>query len=396
MSARVLVIGGGMVGLAFAIAVRRALPDATVSVLEARPFPDGNPDPLDTRASALNLASRDILLSWGVWGGIEPAAGVIRQIHVSNQRRFGSSVMTPADVGEDQLGFVAENHTIGRAFKAVADALQIQLRAPAEVSRLLRSDDGVGVELAGGEALHADLVIVADGSQSRLREQLGVAVDIRRTGQRAVVANVSFAGQQQGTAFERFTKEGPLALLPLVDSHQGQQRFNLVWSMSEDKAHCLEAANDAEFMAELQQAFGWRLGRIMAVGKRSAWTLDRVRAREQVRPGVVVAGNAAHGIHPVAGQGLNLSLRDAAMLGRIIALAGEDGTPPGDPVILSRYESCIREDQDLTVGATDMLSTLFTPRGVLMDLPRDVALASLDFVPVARRAIARRGTGKWA
>ena len=188
-----------------------------------------------------------------------------------------------------------------------------------------------------------------------------------------------------------------MALLPLSDSHRGEQRFNLVWSVATDRAYQLENVDDAGFLHALQAAFGWRLGRALAVGKRSAWTLNRVRAREQVRPGFVVAGNAAHGIHPVAGQGLNLSLRDAATLAHVLASTrpgtDREGDLSGAPELLQRYESLVREDQNVTVGATDLLSTLFTPRGAWLDLPRDAALAALDFVPPARRAVARRGTG---
>ena len=393
MTHRVLVIGGGMVGWAFAIAAQRALPQARVTVLEAKPIPDGNPDPLDTRASALNLASRSILTAWNAWPALEAQAGVIEQIHVSNQGRFGSSLLTPSDIGQSPLGYVVENHIIGRALKAIADGLGIELVAPAEVASL--DSDGVAprVTLSDGSSMVADLVIVADGNQSTLRSQLGVAVDRRQTGQCALVANVSFAGPQQHIAFERFTAEGPLALLPLTDAYAGQRRFNVVWSMAADRAQSMLSGDDAGFVAGLQRAFGWRLGAIIATGRRSAWILDRTQAREQVRRGFVVAGNAAHGLHPVAGQGLNLSLRDAATLGLVLAEAANNGASLSDPSVLQRYTALTDDDQALTVAATDLLSTLFERRGPALDLPRDAALIGLDMLSPLRRYIARRGTG---
>jgi len=380
-----------MVGLAFAIAVQSALPDAHLSVLEARPFPDGNPDPLDTRASALNLASRDILSDLDAWQPMVAGAGRIRRIHVSNQRHFGSSVMDSADVGEDQLGYVVENHIIGRALKARAEALGIELIAPAMVESVNRPGDPPGLNLAGGTSLLADLVIIADGGASSLREALGIGVDYRSMDQWALVANCSFEGAQQGTAFERFTPEGPLALLPLPDVQSGRQRFNLVWSMSEERAESLVEVDDAVFLDALQDAFGWRLGRLLEVGRRTCWPLERVRAREQYRPGYLIAGNAAHGIHPVAGQGLNLSLRDAARLGSTLRSLCSEGCNPGSKVVLAEYERRVLDDQHRIVAATDGLATLFTIRGPWLDLPRNLALAGLDLIPPLRRVIARQG-----
>lgn len=395
MTGSVRIVGGGMVGLAFAIAIRRALPSVEVSVYEARPLPTGTPNPLDTRASALNLASRDILERWGLWSSLAGDVGVIRRIHVSNQRRFGSSLMQPEDVGADALGYVAENHLIGRAFKACADRVGVDIVAPAEVQSLARDDQRTALTLADGERVLADLVVVADGSDSALRRTLGITVDTRRTGQTALVANVSFEGTQQGCAFERFTAEGPLALLPLSDAQPGQQRFNLVWSMTDEHAEQLRDAGDDEFIDGLQRAFGWRLGAISAVGRRSVWPLERVWAREQVRPGTLVVGNAAHGIHPVAGQGLNLSLRDAATLESVLASsAGGDAGDWHASDTLRRYGALVSADQSRTIEATDLLSTLFKPRHALVDVPRDMALAALDFAPPLRRRIARLGTAR--
>ncbi len=384
-----------MVGLAFAIALRQASANFKVTVLEARPPPTGTPSPLDSRASAINLVSREILEVWGLWPSLETHSGIIRTIHVSNQRRFGSGLLQPEDVGSkgEALGFVVENHHLGRALLERARELDIDLKAPVDAVSLER-EAPPRLVLSSGESLSADLIIVADGSDSRLREQLGIAVDIRRTGQRAVVANVLFSAEQQGIAWERFTPNGPLALLPLPD-HLGSKgaRFNVVWSMSEEQAEAFESIEGDEFCSELQEAVGWRLGKVLGVGKRTGWTLDRVLAKEQVRSAFLLAGNAAHGLHPVAGQGLNLSIRDAWHLGAACCeqLAGAEDLCVS--AALQAFAARVRQDQQETVGATDMLSTLFARRGPLLDLPRDMALASLDTLSPLRRYIARRGTG---
>ena len=391
---QVVVVGGGLVGLAFAIALRTAHPTASLRVLEARQAPTGAPDPLDSRATAINLASRDILEHWGVWPSVRDGACPIEQIHVSNRSRFGSALMSADSLGEQALGYVVENHQLGAALLARAEALQISLHAPVSVVAV-DSEAGVPrVSLTDGRVLSADLMVIADGADSPLCRQLGIEPLRRNMDQRAVAANVQFDGVQRGTAFERFTPTGPLALLPLPGTAQGQQRFNLIWSLSPGESKELEAAPAPAFLKALQQAVGWRLGQLLAVGRRTGWDLYRSSVREQVRPGWVIAGNAAHTLHPVAGQGFNLSLRDAQRLAESTRAALIAGEAVGSVQALQRYESLVQGDQRLTTQATDTLATLFSPRGLLLDLPRDAALASLDLLPGLRNSIARRGTGR--
>lgn len=392
---RVLIAGGGLVGLAFAI----ALADATegeleIELIEARPLPDGEPDPLDSRASALNLRSRELLSEWGVWSQLANDAAPIRKIHVSNQHRFGSTLLAADDLDADALGFVAENHRIGRALLARAEALGVGFRATEAIKELLPPNEGVGLVMTSGTVESADLIILADGGASTLRESLGIGVELLETGQVAVVANVAFPGQQQGIAFERFTGDGPMALLPLTDEQQRRQRFNLVWSMAPEAAESLSRAPDEIFLSALQRAFGWRLGRALAVGRRTVWPMSRRRACEQSRPGYLIAGNAAHALHPVAGQGFNLSVRDAATFAAVAARGLMAGESPGARAVLRDYEQRVGADQDLTIGATDTLATLFRRRSPPLDVPRDMALACLDFSAGLRRGVAALGAGQ--
>ena len=390
---KVVVVGGGLVGLAFALALRSASPKLEVQVLEARTAPTGEPDPLDSRATAINLASRELLQHWGVWPSLLANGQPIQGIHVSNRARFGSALMTADSLGETALGYVVENHYLGVALRNRALDLGICLDAPVSVVKV---DTGIQpqIRLAEGSPLIADLVVVADGADSPLCELLGADFSRRTLAQRAVAANVLFAGEQQGTAFERFTEHGPLALLPLLTNHSGQQRFNLIWSLPPDEAMLLEAAPEEEFLSALQKAVGWRLGRVLAVGRRTGWDLYRSCVREQVRPGVVIAGNAAHTLHPVAGQGFNLSMRDAQRLAKTTADTISRGERLGSQQHLQAYERLVAQDQRITTVATDTLATLFCRRGPLLDWPRDAALASLDLLPAVRDRIARRGTGR--
>lgn len=383
-----------MVGLAFAVALATAVNDRIhICLLEAGTLPAGEPDPLDSRASALNLYSKGQLERWGAWSALAAVAAPIRHVHVSNQRRFGSTLLDAADVRDDVLGYVAENHHIGRALLARAQALGVDFRSGEPIVSLFSSPAGPGLSVGSGESLTADLVLLADGSTSALRDALGIAVDTRDTGQQALVANVEFAGQQQGVAYERFTPDGPLALLPLSDTVRGRQRFNLVWSMAADAAAVVSDLDDHGFLERLQYAFGWRLGRALAVGRRTRWPLVRHRACEQSRPGYLVVGNAAHALHPVAGQGFNLSLRDAAAFARVASAGIDNGIALGSRRLLRAYEQTVRDDQDLVIGATDTLSTLFARHHPLLDLPRDAALSLLDLSPTLRREVAALGAG---
>ncbi len=395
MAPRVVIVGGGMVGLAFAVALAQTSHGACdIRLLEARSAPAGEPDPMDSRASALSLASVELLTRWGVWSELAPHSAPINKIHVSNQRRFGSSEISAEDIAESALGYVAENHLIGRALLMRAAELNIAIDAPCSVHSLAKVQSPPGVILSDGSLCEADLVIIADGSDSRLRQQLGIDVEQRSTQQTAAVVNVAFEGRQTGTAFERFTQNGPLAVLPLTTRVPNQARFNVVWSMDDVTAETMrEQNNDIQFMADLQVAFGWRLGAMLAIGQRSFWPLTRIRAREQGRPGYLVVGNAAHGIHPVAGQGFNLSLRDAQAFGKSASAILRAGDSLAGGALVEDYRAAVSADQALIVDATDLLATLFNRRGPLLDLPRDAALVGLDLLPSLRRHIARLGTG---
>jgi len=392
---QVAIVGGGMVGLAFALAIKRGCPGTDIRVLEARTPKTGAPPPLDSRATALNLASRSLLDQWGIWQQVAQSAADILAIHVSSKGRFGSALMEAVDVGETALGYVIENHLLGSLLLQHAEDNGVVFQAPVGVQGVVTGGGAPVLQLHDGAELAADLVIIADGADSVLARQLGISSDRRDVAQRAIAANVRVrGGQQQGVAWERFTAHGPIALLPLPEDTPGYKRYNLIWSAHPEQAAELEGLDDAEFLSALQREVGWRAGQLTAVGQRSAWDLTRVCAREQVRSGVVIAGNAAHTLHPVAGQGFNLSLRDAAALA--LALEGLPMTAGAKDSMsaLQRYQELTAEDQRFTTGATDLLATLFRSRGPLLDLPRDAALATLDLLPPLRRRIAQRGTGQ--
>ena len=393
-STQVLILGGGLAGLSFAIALATEAPDLKVTLLEAQPFRSGSPNPLDTRASALNLHSAEQLRQWALWSELSQSVGVIEEIHVSHRGHFGSTLMTTADLGVPALGYVVENHILGAALLARAEQLGVTIRSPLKCKALQSDGSQPGVVTEDDEVLSADLVLLAAGTAPEWFDGLGITVAERPTYNHAIVFNASFQGVQAGRAFERFTSHGPLAVLPLPSISRAEQRYNVVWSVPDNEAPALGALQDEPFIEAFQAAFGWRLGAVAAVGQRSQWPLVRLMASEQYRAGYLLVGNAAHTLHPVAGQGLNLSLREAGLLAAAVGSALRSGAPIGQLNHLSTYLAQVTEEQHFVTHSTDQLATLFNRRGPLLDAPRNLSLALLDLVPAARASVASIGTGR--
>ena len=391
---RVLTLGGGLAGLSFAIALATEAPDLDVTVIEAHPFHSGTPNPLDTRASALNLYSVDRLNHWGVWSSLQAHSGPIHDIHVSHRGHFGSTLMSASDLNVEALGYVVENHELGQALLSRAEQLGVSVRAPLRCTRIRRDHNLPAVETEEGELLSADLVLLAAGVTSDWFDDLGITVDERVTQNHAFAFNVTFPGRQPGRAFERFTAEGPLAVLPLPSAVRSEQRYNVVWSVSGREISDLADLGDADFIEAFQSTFGWRLGRVTNVGKRSQWPLVRLAATEQFRAGYLLVGNAAHTLHPVAGQGLNLSIREADLLATTVSAAQDREQPIGHLNSLRPYLVEATNEQRFVTRSTDLLSTLFDRRGPLLDAPRNLSLAVLDLIPAARAKVAGVGTGR--
>ena len=391
---QVLILGGGLAGLSFAIALATEAPTLDITLLEAHPFRSGTPNPMDTRGSALNLHSVELLKRWRLWSALAPHMGAIGDIHVSHRGHFGSALMTAEELDVPALGYVVENHELGRVMLACAEQLDVTIRAPVRCIALEGGAEKPCVQTDDGERLTADLVLLAAGVSEAWCEGLGIAVEERPTGNHALVFNASFPGVQQGRAFERFTPHGPLAVLPLPSLTRSEQRFNVVWSVPDKEIETLGNLESEAFISAFQNAFGWRLGRVSDVGQRSQWPLARLIAAEQYRSGFLLVGNAAHTLHPVAGQGLNLSLREAGLLASELATAVRAGQPIGQLGSLKRYLEHATDEQHFIIRSTDLLSTLFNRRGPLLDAPRNLSLALLDLVPVARSLVANLGTGQ--
>ena len=400
----IVIAGGGMVGLSLALQLGATLPRHTsICQVEGFALPQAAPGErpqyhpsFDARSTALSYSSRLIYERLGLWGELEHWLCPIETIHVSMKGRFGSSLLDAAEYGWPALGYVVENAWLGQALLRAAQCQgRVELLSPARVSAAEPAGSAVRLRLEGGsvDSLETSLLVVADGANSGLRQQLGVIVREKPYGQHALIANVLTDRPHGGCAFERFTDSGPLALLPLLPVSGGERRSALVWTLDPRRAEYLRDCPQEEFLAQLQQRFGYRLGRLQRVGERHCYPLALLQSLEQVRRSVVVMGNAAHALHPVAGQGFNLALRDVAGLAEVLTQALAAGREPGELAVLQTYQQRQQADQERTIAFSDRVPFLFMHDDPALGLARDLALSGLDILPPLKRGFVRYAAG---
>ncbi|TBW58483.1 2-octaprenyl-6-methoxyphenyl hydroxylase [Marinobacter halodurans] len=398
----ILIAGGGLAGATLALALSHRLPQLRVTVAEAFPLaPDARPEDYqpsyDARSTALAWGSRLIYGDLGLWPALSPHATPIRRIHVSDRGRFGATRLSAEEHGQDALGYVVDNRLLGLVLmRALAGQSAVSWQAPAKVVGVEPLAEGVNVRLSRGEdtlSLRARCLVVADGGRSGLREQLGFNVDTSDYGQNALIANVTFSNPHDFVAYERFTDAGPMALLPRGKPGRAGREAALVWTLEDAALEGILALDGRDRLARLQTRFGWRLGRFVKMGECTHYPLPLTTVQEAVRPGMVLVGNAAHTLHPVAGQGFNLALRGLVALVDAFQSAVDAGRPLGDLGILQAYQSRHRQDQQDTVRFSDSLIQIFGHHSAALSAARDAGLVGLDLVPGARRWFARRAMG---
>ena len=381
------IVGGGLVGASLALALQQGAKARGWNIALIEPFEPGSEyqPSYDARSTALSYGTRLIYQRLGVGERIAERAEPITQIHVSDRGRAGATRLDASDQQVPALGYVVENAWIGHCLWQALDDEVVTRHCPAEVEQMQAVAAGYRLTLTTGQVLDCDLAVLADGGRSALREQLGIAIKTTPYDQSALIANVTPGKPHGGQAFERFTDDGPMALLPLQDN-----RCALVWTRSEEDAARLAALPEAAFLDELQQAFGYRLGGFQQVGARHLYPLMLIEAEEQVRSGLVVLGNAAHSLHPIAGQGYNLSLRDTEALAAALL---SSSAKLGDIGVLQAYHRQQRTDQWLTVGFSDRLTRLFAGSALLSVAGRNLGLLGLDLLPPAKAWFARQAMG---
>src|SRR5678815_3742583 len=393
VSCDVAVCGGGLVGATLALALAELALD--VVLIEAHPFGTFGQPSFDDRTTALSNGSRRIFDALRVWPLLEREATAIRRIHVSDRGRFGFARLDAAEQGLSALGFVVVNRAIGAALWRRLEDSSVRILAPAKVRGMQLVDGRQRIECElgaqGKASVEAKLAIAADGAQSALREAAGIGAQTWNYDQTALVTNVLTQRFHDHVAYERFTPSGPLALLPMSEG-----RVGLIWTFTPDVAQSVVQVNDAEFLARLQDAFGFRLGRFMRVGARQLYPLALTRADEHIAERLAIVGNAAQTLHPIAGQGFNLGLRDAASLAEVLAdgrAQRRDAFDPGDGLWLERYREWRVADRTNIVRFTDGLVRLFSqPLGPIKAL-RDVGMLAFDLMPAAKGALSQLSLG---
>lgn len=385
----IVIVGGGLIGLSAALVLQH--PSRRVEVLEAGPAQAGSGG-LNARSIALSATSVQIFRALGIWPQIEAGAAPIRQIHVSARGRWGVARLDAADYSLDALGYVAENDALTACLlEAVAASKQIKLHQGAEFKSI---EQNAGVRIgyrhkSRARKLDARLALLADGAGSRARDALGIGHHTVDYGQAVVLANVEVSLPRSGMAYERFTPQGPLAMLPL-----GGRRYACVWTLDPDRVEAVKAYSDDEFCAALQDCFGYRLGFVERVGKRHALPIRRTRADRLNRGNCLLVGNAANALHPVAGQSFNLSLRDIAALYELLVdfdLAQDDVDALS--ALLNTYAGQRGSEQRRVIGYGDGLVTLFSNQLPVFDLVRAAGLSLLDLVPALKTQVAFAGMG---
>lgn len=387
----VVIVGGGMTGATLALALsghglRTALIEAAVPRVEAQPS-------YDDRAIALADGTRVILDSLGVWEALATRVGPIRDIHVSDRGQFGFVRLDAAAAGVANLGYVVTARDLGAALlEGLRRLPDVEVLAPAQVTAVTTDASGVHLRLLQDEletGIEARLLVAADGAESFVRETLGLPTRRWDYHEHAVTANITPGRHHQGRAFERFTEQGPVALLPLPD-----QRCGLVWTVGEAQLDEVLALDDRAFLAAFQARFGYRLGRFSRVGRRASYPLRFLRATEFTADRVAVIGNAAHTLHPVAGQGFNLGIRDVAALAELVVEAQHADKDPGAPELLRAFADWRRGDQQAVALATDSLVRIFRSPLPPVRLLRNLGMLALDGLPPAKRLLARAAMGR--
>lgn len=385
-----LIVGGGYVGLSVAVAVKQAAPHLTVEVIEAAPENAWKKDP---RASAIIAAATKMLEVFGIWDRIEPEAQPITRMIVTDSKT--SDPVRPVFLTFDgaveegrPFAHMIPNVAMVGALREVCEASGIRIRHGVRATGFRNAGPAAELTLSDGSVLSTRLVVACDGVRSKLRDMAGIKTVTWDYGQSGIVTTVEHERPHEGCAEEHFLPSGPFAILPLKGN-----RSSLVWTERTADADRLVAADDLVFEEELERRFGHKLGPIRATGDRRAFPLGLTLARAFVAPRIALAGDAAHGIHPISGQGLNLGFKDVAALAETIVEADRLGLDIGDLNVLERYQTWRRFDTFRMGVTTDVLNRLFSNDFTPLRVMRDVGLGLVDRLPGLKSYFIREAAG---
>jgi len=386
----VVIVGGGLVGATLACALRDT--SVSVALLEAVPFEVDAPPSFDDRGLALSPATQRVLSGIGVWPVLAPAATPVRAIHVSERGRFGAVRLYAEEFGLEALAHVSLARDLGASLmQRLKPQANCALHCPARVVGLRHDRAAIVVTAQRGEdryTIEARLLIVADGAQSPARRLLNIGVRERDYGQTAIIANLRTGRPHDNVAYERFTPDGPAAVLP-----QQAGRCGLVYVLPTAAAAAAAALPDGAFLAQVQDRLGRRLGELAGLGRRSMYPLRLVVADRIAGDRYIVVGNAAHAVHPNGAQGFNLGVRDAAVAAECIVDAARAGLDVGAEAVTGTYAARCRADHLRTIRFTDGLTRLFYNDWWPHAVARQAAMLAVDLVPILKRRLVAHGSG---
>ena len=388
----IVIAGGGMIGTSLALALEPL--GLKVAVVEAIPRKAAAQPSFDDRSTALSRSTQRMFEAMGLWPRIVAASTPIRAVHVSDQGRFGFSHIEAEEQGVEALGYVVINRVLGGVLQDALDSLEnVDVFCPARIVDIELAPDKAAaeVEFVDGKqlTLTCGLLVASDGANSAVREMMGITAQKSHYGQCAVIGNLLPEKDINNVAYERFTKQGPLAILPVADGRAG-----FVWTVSEDDADRVMALDDKAFLAELQEQFGYRLGTFSRVGKRASYPLVLSKALRLTATRSVLIGNSAHGLHPVSAQGFNLGMRDVAAIVDCIAdCPTVTQIDPGGTSLLEQYSRWRRSDQKKLVRFTDGLVKLFGSESRPLRALRNIGMLGFDLVPGVRSVFAKHTMG---
>jgi len=399
-----MIVGGGLVGASLACALANS--PLRIAIIEAYPFKTGNTEyqpAFDARSVALSYTSKQVFAGMGLWSSINKlGVAAIKKIHISDRGHAGITRLNAKDENVDALGYVVETRVIGSAlFEQLNKQENVAFIAPAKLKNFNLSSEyaSADIEVSGEEQLletktiRAKLLVAADGDDSVVRRLSGVRIKQHNYEQSAVIANIASDKPHQNQAFERFTDSGPLALLPMAATEQQPNRYSLVWTINSTEQKEIMGWDDKTFLQELTKRFGTRAGQFTHVSQRHTYPLSLMRAKEHVQERLAIIGNAAHTLHPVAGQGFNLGLRDVAALSQVINDAMLEQRDIGDLAVLKEYANWRKRDHMQTAMATDGLVRIFSNNFLPLAALRNLGLVVVDLVPPLKKVFARHAMG---
>ncbi len=385
----ILIVGGGLAGNCLALALKDA--GLRMAIIEANTREQLQNSPAGDRALALSAGTVKMLQALNIWKGIENKATAIKDIHISDRGHFGKARLSAKKQGVEALGYVISARDIEIHVAKMVETSGIEQITPARVAGLMSGLESVNVNVKQEKKslnFTAKLLVGADGGQSSVRRLLDIPQQVTEYGQTALVTTVKSSLPHKNVAFERFTESGPLAILPVSN-----EECSVVWTRSTEDAEDLMWISEEEFILQLQECFGYPLGLLSLSAPRRAFPLSLIRAENMVLGRAVIIGNAVHQLHPVAGQGFNLGMRDVVQLAEMIIKQQKNNTDIGGPIFLETYAKTRQKDHNQTIGFTDNLVKIFSSDCLPLAAARSVSLAVMDHISIAKSILAKHAMG---